>query len=101
MPMTAPIILTLLRIALIPVLVIFFYLPYGWSNVASVIVFVSAAITDWLDGYIARKTGPPVTPPLLSFVTQISQSIVWPTLMVVSGWQSFAIEPSIVNSGVV
>ena len=57
MPLTAPLVLTLLRIALIPVLVIFFYLPYSWSNIASVIVFVSAAITDWLDGYIARKTG--------------------------------------------
>jgi CDP-diacylglycerol--glycerol-3-phosphate 3-phosphatidyltransferase len=57
MQMTAPIILTLLRIALIPVLVIFFYVPYSWANVATVVVFVSAAITDWLDGYIARKTG--------------------------------------------
>ncbi len=57
MPMTAPIILTLLRIALIPVLVIFFYLPYTWSNIASVVVFASAAITDWLDGYVARRTG--------------------------------------------
>lgn len=47
--------LTLLRIALIPVLVVFFYLPYSWANLASVIVFVSAAITDWLDGYLARK----------------------------------------------
>jgi CDP-diacylglycerol--glycerol-3-phosphate 3-phosphatidyltransferase len=55
--MTAPIILTLLRIALIPVLVIFFYLPYTWSNIASVVVFASAAITDWLDGYVARRTG--------------------------------------------
>ena len=57
MPMTTPIILTLLRIALISVLVVFFYLPYSWSNIASVVVFVSAAMTDWLDGYIARKTG--------------------------------------------
>jgi len=55
--MTTPIILTLLRIALIPVLVVFFYLPYSWSNIASVAVFVSAAMTDCLDGYIARKTG--------------------------------------------
>ena len=57
MPMTTPIILTLMRIALIPVLVVFFYLPYPWANLASAVVFVSAAITDWLDGYIARKTG--------------------------------------------
>ncbi len=57
MPMTTPIILTLMRIALIPVLVVFFYLPYPWANLATAVVFVSAAITDWLDGYIARKTG--------------------------------------------
>lgn len=57
MPMTAPLILTLLRIVLIPVLVLFFYLPYHWANLASVIVFTSAALTDWLDGYVARRTG--------------------------------------------
>lgn len=55
MPLTTPIILTLLRIALIPVLVVFFYLPYGWANMAVVIVFVSAAVTDWADGFIARR----------------------------------------------
>jgi CDP-diacylglycerol--glycerol-3-phosphate 3-phosphatidyltransferase/cardiolipin synthase len=57
MPMTAPMILTLLRIVLIPVLVIFFYLPFTWANVACVIIFVSAAVTDWLDGFIARRMG--------------------------------------------
>lgn len=57
MPMTTPIILTLIRIALIPVLVLIFYLPFTWSNLAAVVVFVSAAITDWLDGFIARRTG--------------------------------------------
>jgi CDP-diacylglycerol--glycerol-3-phosphate 3-phosphatidyltransferase len=55
--MTAPLLLTLMRIALVPVLVLFFYLPYHWSNLASVIVFVSAALTDWMDGYVARRTG--------------------------------------------
>jgi CDP-diacylglycerol--glycerol-3-phosphate 3-phosphatidyltransferase len=55
--MTTPIILTLLRIALIPVLVVCFYLPYTWANIASMVIFVSAAITDWLDGYVARRTG--------------------------------------------
>jgi CDP-diacylglycerol--glycerol-3-phosphate 3-phosphatidyltransferase len=50
-------ILTMLRIVLIPVLVIVFYLPYDWTNTACVVIFVSAAITDWLDGYIARKMG--------------------------------------------
>ena len=57
MQMTVPTILTLLRIALVPVLVLFFYLPFGWSNVACVIIFVLAAVTDIADGAIARRTG--------------------------------------------
>lgn len=57
MQMTLPTILTLLRIALVPVLVIVFYLPYAWSNVACVVIFVLAAVTDIADGAIARRTG--------------------------------------------
>ena len=57
MKMTFPMILTLLRIALIPVLVLFFYLPYAWANLAAAVVFILAAITDWLDGYLARRMG--------------------------------------------
>jgi CDP-diacylglycerol--glycerol-3-phosphate 3-phosphatidyltransferase/cardiolipin synthase len=49
--------LTLLRIALVPVLVLFFYLPFHWSNFACVFIFVLAAVTDIADGAIARKTG--------------------------------------------
>jgi CDP-diacylglycerol--glycerol-3-phosphate 3-phosphatidyltransferase len=57
MTMTTPTLLTLIRIGLIPVLVLFFYLPFGWSNLACVIVFVLAAATDWADGFIARRLG--------------------------------------------
>jgi CDP-diacylglycerol--glycerol-3-phosphate 3-phosphatidyltransferase len=57
MTMTVPTMLTLLRIALVPVLVLFFYLPFSWSNLACTVVFVLAAVTDIADGYIARKTG--------------------------------------------
>ncbi len=56
MIMTVPTMLTLLRIALVPVLVLFFYLPFGWSNLACTVVFVLAAVTDIADGYVARKT---------------------------------------------
>ncbi len=49
-----PNILTLLRISVIPLLVIFFYLPVWWSHLVAAIVFAIASITDWLDGYLAR-----------------------------------------------
>lgn len=55
MHLNAPILLTLLRIALIPVLVLCFYLPINWSNELAVIVFVTAAVTDWADGFLARR----------------------------------------------
>ena len=50
-----PTLLTLLRIALIPVLVVFFYLPWDYSNIATTFIFFIAGVTDWLDGYLARK----------------------------------------------
>jgi CDP-diacylglycerol--glycerol-3-phosphate 3-phosphatidyltransferase/cardiolipin synthase len=55
MKWTIPNILTLLRIILIPVLVVVFYLPGQWSYQLSAAVFGLAAVTDWLDGYLARR----------------------------------------------
>jgi len=55
MKLTIPTWLTLLRILMIPVLVLVFYLPYKWTNFAATSVFALAAITDWLDGWIARR----------------------------------------------
>jgi CDP-diacylglycerol---glycerol-3-phosphate 3-phosphatidyltransferase len=52
---TLPNILTAARIACIPVLVLAFYLPVGFSNLICVTVFVLAALTDWLDGWLARR----------------------------------------------
>jgi len=50
-------ILTIARIVMIPLVVVLFYLPYSWSNPAAAIVFILAAITDSLDGYLARRLG--------------------------------------------
>ncbi|KRG63939.1 CDP-diacylglycerol--glycerol-3-phosphate 3-phosphatidyltransferase [Stenotrophomonas humi] len=55
MKLTVPTWLTLLRIVMIPVLVLVFYLPYAWTNFASAAIFGLAAITDWLDGWVARR----------------------------------------------
>lgn len=55
--MNIPNILTLLRIALIPVFVLLYYLPNSWSYLAATLVFAFAAVTDWLDGYLARRWG--------------------------------------------
>ncbi|MDN3679923.1 CDP-diacylglycerol--glycerol-3-phosphate 3-phosphatidyltransferase [Vibrio tapetis subsp. quintayensis] len=57
MRFTIPNILTLLRLILIPVLVVVFYLPYQWAPVAAAMVFWVAGFTDWLDGLLARKLG--------------------------------------------
>ena len=60
MPFNLPNALTWLRILLIPVFLLFYYLPDSWMerqsvNLAAAAIFGLAAITDWLDGYLARK----------------------------------------------
>lgn len=53
--MNIPNLLTVLRVALIPVFILFFYLPLSWSYWAASGVFAFAAVTDWFDGYLARR----------------------------------------------
>jgi CDP-diacylglycerol--glycerol-3-phosphate 3-phosphatidyltransferase len=50
-----PNILTLLRILVIPIFVVIFYLPFWWAHPVASIIFAAACITDWLDGYLARS----------------------------------------------
>lgn len=53
--MTIPNLLTLFRLLLIPIFLVLYYLPVFWAHYAAAFVFWLAAITDWLDGYLARK----------------------------------------------
>lgn len=53
--MNLPNLLTLSRIVMIPVFVVVFYLPVEWSYIVSASIFALAGVTDWLDGYLARK----------------------------------------------
>jgi CDP-diacylglycerol--glycerol-3-phosphate 3-phosphatidyltransferase len=57
MLLNAPNVLTLLRIALIPAFIVAYYLPYRWAPMASAVIFIAAALTDWLDGWLARRLG--------------------------------------------
>jgi CDP-diacylglycerol--glycerol-3-phosphate 3-phosphatidyltransferase len=57
LPISLPNLLTSIRIVLIPILVIIFYAPTEWRYLASAAVFAIASVTDWLDGYLARKLG--------------------------------------------
>ncbi|PIZ03632.1 MAG: CDP-diacylglycerol--glycerol-3-phosphate 3-phosphatidyltransferase [Gammaproteobacteria bacterium CG_4_10_14_0_8_um_filter_38_16] len=53
--MNIPIILTVLRIVAIPVIVIFYILPFHWAHPLAAMLLALAAFTDWLDGYLARS----------------------------------------------
>ena len=53
--MNIPNLLTSLRIALIPCLAVAYYLPYQWSFFLAASLFALAAVTDWFDGYLARR----------------------------------------------
>ena len=55
MQLNIPNLLTLLRVFLIPVFVVLFYLPTSWARLACALVFLAASITDWWDGYLARR----------------------------------------------
>jgi CDP-diacylglycerol--glycerol-3-phosphate 3-phosphatidyltransferase len=57
MQLNLPILLTLLRIALIPVFVGVFFLSFPGVNLVCSALFGLAALTDWLDGYLARRLG--------------------------------------------
>lgn len=50
-----PTLLTIVRVIMIPFFVLAFYLPFYWAPLLCALIFSVAAITDWFDGYLARR----------------------------------------------
>ena len=60
MPFNLPIALTWLRILLIPLILLLYYVPHSWlaepwRDTVAAIIFIIAALTDWFDGWLARR----------------------------------------------
>ena len=71
--MNWPNLLSLLRILLIPLFVLVFYLPGAGMDVACAIIFGLAGVTDWLDGYLARKLNQ--TTPFGAFIDPVADKL--------------------------
>ncbi|MCF1184588.1 CDP-diacylglycerol--glycerol-3-phosphate 3-phosphatidyltransferase [Marichromatium gracile] len=77
-----PNLLTLLRILLIPVFVAVFYVDAPWAAYAAAAVFGAAALTDWLDGYLARRWSQ--TSPLGAFLDPVADKLMVAVALVVA-----------------
>lgn len=69
-----PNLLTLLRILLIPVLVVVYFLPVEKRELIVASIFVLAAMTDWLDGFLARKLN--ATSALGAFLDPVADKLI-------------------------
>lgn len=86
MPLNLPNLLTWLRILLIPVFVLLFYLPAGWLdshllNLSAAVIFAAAAVTDWLDGYLARALNQ--TSPFGAFLDPVADKLMVAAALIV------------------
>ncbi len=75
-----PNVLTVARIVAVPLVVVLFYWDHPWSNPLAAIVFIAAAITDSLDGYLARRLG--LTTPLGEFLDPVADKLMVATALV-------------------
>lgn len=79
--MKIPNILTLLRIVLIPVFVAVYYMPIEDARFIASILFAIAAVTDWFDGYLARKLNQ--TSPFGAFLDPVADKLMVAAALVV------------------
>jgi CDP-diacylglycerol--glycerol-3-phosphate 3-phosphatidyltransferase len=75
-----PNVLTLARILAVPLVVLLFLWSNPWSNPISATVFIAAALTDTLDGYLARRYG--FTTPLGEFLDPVADKLMVATALV-------------------
>lgn len=76
--------LTWIRIAAIPMVVIVFMLPGYWSKPIAAVIFTLAGLTDWLDGYLARKLG--LTSRFGAFLDPVADKLMVSTALVLILW---------------
>ncbi|WP_018692658.1 CDP-diacylglycerol--glycerol-3-phosphate 3-phosphatidyltransferase [Algicola sagamiensis] len=76
-----PNVLTTFRLILIPVFLLFYYLPVSWNHFAAAFVFWLAAITDYFDGYLARKLGQ--STPFGAFIDPVADKLMVTCALVV------------------
>jgi CDP-diacylglycerol--glycerol-3-phosphate 3-phosphatidyltransferase len=86
MPVNVPNVLTWLRILMIPVVLGVFYVPDSWipdhyKNLVATILFVAAAVTDWLDGYLARRLNQ--TSPFGAFLDPVADKLMVAAALIV------------------
>ena len=89
MPLNVPILLTWLRIVLIPVFVGVYYVPDTWlspvaRNWTAMSIFLVAAITDWLDGWLARRWG--ITTAFGAFLDPVADKLMVAAALIVLVW---------------
>ena len=89
MPINVPILLTWLRIVLIPVFVAIYYLPDGWMtpvtrNWTAMWIFAVASTTDWLDGWVARRWG--LTTAFGAFLDPVADKLMVAAALIVLVW---------------
>ena len=89
MPSNLPNLVTWLRILMIPMLVAVYYLPHDWiadhdKNLAATAIFSFAAITDWLDGYLARTLNQ--MSPFGAFLDPVADKLMVATALIMLVW---------------
>lgn len=94
-----PNILTMARIVAIPLFVVAYYLPYAWGNDAAASLFILAAVTDWLDGYLARRWNQ--TSPFGAFLDPVADKLMVAAALILlvadSRSQVISLNPMLLN----